>query len=55
MARERALNLQGRSIATLIIFLGLFLEAKLWFLAIKYEKQILILDCNTEPIANLAR
>ena len=37
IARKRALNLQGRSIATLLTFLGLFSESKLWFSAIKYE------------------
>ena len=37
MARKRALNQQGRSIATLLNLLGLFSAAKLWFLAIKYK------------------
>ena len=37
MARKRALNLQGRSIATLQTLLGLFSGPKLLFLTIKYE------------------
>ena len=31
MARKRALNQQGRSIATLLTFIGLFSADKLWF------------------------